>query len=340
MSEAAQIKLTEEQRANLHIVTGQVNPRLAEDTARYLGVQVWPTTCKTHPNGELYIRFEDSVRGMNVYAMQSHAALGALSLDGAIRQQRLMVNAAIKGSAESITVVAPHLGYSRQDRKARGREPITAEMVVKDFYNDGTRRMVSVDLHSGQIQGFFPGPYDHLTAMPVMLGAMREIIGDGNLDDFVLVSPDAGRTKVTEIYGDVLGLDVASINKRRDRENSGNLIVTKVLGEVAGRTCFIVDDMLDTGGTLKAAAEILDKSRATDVMVFATHGLFSPPAAERFTDSPISQIYVTDTLPQAENLQAIRQLRVLTIAPILARAIAEIETKGSVSKIFGDTNHS
>lgn len=341
MKETARPELTEEQRTTLHIVTGQTHPELAQHTADYLSVEVWPTEYKEFKNGELYIRFKDSVRGMNVYVMQSHVKTEELSIDGAIRQQRLMIDAALRGSAARITAVAPYLGYSRQDRKAKGREPISATMVVNDFQRDGAERIVSFDLHSGQTQGFFHGPYDHLTTMPVLCKAMQEVIDGENSDNFVVVSPDAGRTKVAEMFGEALGLDIGYVNKRRSKEYRSEIKVTqKVLGEVAGRTCFLVDDILDTGGTLAAAAEILDKQRATDVMVFAAHGLFSNPASQRLADSPVSQIYVTDTLPQAENQAKIRQLKVLSIAPILGRAIAEIQTEGSVSKIFGDSNYS
>lgn len=329
-------QLTDEQKNRLFFVAGQTNPQLAIDTAEYLGVPVRPIEAKKFPSGEIYARHLESVRGRDVYVLQSHVETPELSIDGAIRQQRELVVAARDADARSVRVVVPYLGYSRQDRKSKPREANAAAQVVRDFQNDGARAVISFNLHSGQSQGFFEGPYDHMTSLPVLSRKMEEIMGSRSRDGFIAIGPDQGATKMIERVAGPLGIDVGYVNKRRTAD--GKVESSKVVGEVAGRICFMIDDMIDTGGTHVSAAEEVKNMDATDILLFATHGIFSADAAKKLDDSPISEIYVTDTLPQEKNLETIRNLGVLTIAPLLGATIFEIHTDGSVSRVFGSQN--
>lgn len=331
-------KMKPKQRARLHIVSGQVHPELAIETAEKLGVEVKGTAHKTFPNTEQYIRYEESVRGKDVYIIQTHAARGDISVDQAIMEQALLIDAAKRASARSITAVAPNLGYARQDRKARGREPISA--AVTAYFLGRANRIASFDLHSPQIQGYFDGPYDHLTASPVLCEAMASVMGDGKKSKHIIISPDTGRSRMVSYCGDELGLDTGQIDKRRDRTDSSKIETGRVLGQVAGKTCFLLDDMIDTAGTLVKAAEAVDHERATDIYAFAAHGIFSGEATERILDSPIQRVIVTDTIPQEYNQERLGdKLEVLSVADLLASAITQIQTCGSVSELFHGGNH-
>jgi ribose-phosphate pyrophosphokinase len=247
-------------------------------------------------------------------------------------EQLIMVDAARRASAKRITVVCPHYGYARQDRKSSGREPITAKLVANLFKEAGASRLVSVDLHSGQIQGFFEGPVDHLTAMPVLVDRLRSLEGD-----LTIVSPDAGRVKVAERYAIQLGADLAIVHKRRSHSTFNTVEAKEVVGDVDGKVCVIVDDMIDTAGTICAAAEQLSDRGASRVLAATTHGVFSGPAMDRLAASSIEKVIVTDTLPLPDGTDP-DLVEVLSVAPLIARAIGAVFGDASVSEIFGGNN--
>jgi ribose-phosphate pyrophosphokinase len=248
-------------------------------------------------------------------------------------EQLIMIDAAKRASAKRITAVCPYLGYSRQDRKSKGREPITARLITDILAAAGADRIMSVDLHSGQIQGFFNGPVDHLTAVPLLVDYLREYAGT----DFVMVAPDTGRTKVAEQAATHLDVDVASVYKRRAKDSVNAVQVVDVMGEVDGRMCVLIDDMIDTAGTICAAAEILLNKGATEVWAMATHALLSGPAIDRLKNSPVTKVVVADTLPLPPEKQ-IDKIEVLSVAKIFADAIDAVFEDASVSEIFGGEN--
>lgn len=321
-------------RKRLHLVSGRSNPTLASEIAAALGVELGDAHVAEFANGELHCRFGESVRGTDVFIVQSHGANGALSVNDTIMEQLIMVDAARRASAKRITVVCPYYGYARQDRKAEGREPITAKLVANMFQVAGADRIISVDLHSGQIQGFFDGPVDHLTAMPVLCAWMG-----GLGDDLVVVSPDAGRVKVAERYANQVHADLAIVHKRRLKGAKNTVEAKDVVGEVDGRVCVLIDDMIDTGGTIVAAAELLKEKGATTVHAACTHGVFSGPAIDRLKNSVIEQVVCTNTLPLPAEKQ-IDKIEVLSVAGIIADAIDAVFGDTSVSEIFGGANQS
>jgi ribose-phosphate pyrophosphokinase len=285
-------------------------------------------------NGELHCRFNESIRGTDVFIIQSHGAFDEHSINDAIFEQLNMVDAAQRASAKRITVVCPFYGYGRQDRKSEGREPITAKLVANMFKVAGATRIISVDLHSGQIQGFFDGPVDHLTAMPVLCDYMATLG-----DDLVVVSPDAGRVKVAERYAQMLHADLAIVHKRRVKGIKNSVEARDVVGEVGGRTCVLIDDMIDTAGTIVAAAEQLMDKGAAEVYAACTHAVFSGPAIDRLKNSVISKVVATNTLPLPPEKQ-FDKLEVLSVAGIIADAIDAVFEDTSVSEIFGGANQS
>jgi ribose-phosphate pyrophosphokinase len=271
-----------------------------------------------------------------VFIMQTHYGCDGRSINDSIMEQLIMIDAAYRASAKRITAVCPFYGYARQDRKAEGREPITARLVADLFKAAGAKRMVSVDLHSGQIQGFFDGPVDHLTAMPVLEGYLREHAEPG----VVIVAPDAGRVKVAERFSQHLGdldADLAFINKRRPKGIANVAVAKEVIGEVDGRHCVITDDMIDTASTITTAAEILLERGATEVWAMCTHGVLSGPAIDRLKNAPISRVVMTNTLPLPPEKQ-LDKIEVLSVAPIIADALAAVFDDTSVSEIFGGEN--
>jgi ribose-phosphate pyrophosphokinase len=317
-------------KKKLRMYSGTSHPELAQAVANGLGIELGHPNIRRFANGEIHCRFDESVRGCDVFIVQSHAE----PINASIMEQLIMIDAAKRASAKRITAVCPYYGYGRQDRKAEGREPITAKLVADLMQAAGADRMVSVDLHSGQIQGFFDRPVDHLTAMPVLLDYLRTQTSSG---DVVVVSPDAGRVKVAERYSTALGADLAFVHKRHVKGKANTVEAKGVIGEVEGRCCVLIDDMIDTAGTIVAAAEILAEHGATEVWAMATHGILSGPAIDRIKNSKITRLVVTDTLPIADDKQ-IDLLEVLSVAPIIADAIDAVFEDTSVSEIFGGEN--
>ncbi|MDR0945074.1 MAG: ribose-phosphate diphosphokinase [Bifidobacteriaceae bacterium] len=310
----------------LVLVSGRAHPELAEAVARELDCELVPMDAYTFANGELYVRYNESVRGAYAFCLQSHTA----PINEAIMEHLIMVDALKRASARSITVIAPYYGYSRQDKKHRGREPISARLVADLFKTAGADRLMSVDLHTAQIQGFFDGPVDHLWAMPLLAHYIR---GRVDRDRLTVVSPDAGRVRLADQWADKLGAPLAIIHKRRDPTVPNQVETHELVGDVHGRTCVIVDDMIDTGGTLVQAAQALVENGAAEVIAACTHAVLSGPAIERLRDSVISELVVTDTLPLPEE-KRLDKITVLSIAPIIARAIREIFDDGSVTSLF------
>ena len=316
----------------LQLLSGRFNLDLAQAIAEHLGVDLCETNLSEFANGEIHCRFGQSIRGADVFIIQSHAAVDGRSVNDAVIEQLVMVDAAWRASAKRVTAICPSFPYARQDRKAEGREPISAKLMANLLESAGAGRLVSVDLHSGQIQGFFDGPWDHLTAMPVLCDRIADLG-----DDLVVVSPDAGRVKVAERYSIALGADLAIVHNRRIRGEKSTVQAREVVGDVAGRVCVLIDDMIDTGGTIVAAAEQLMARGADEVYAATTHGLFSGPAIDRLKNSVIRKVIVTDTLPMPPE-KTIDKLEIVSVAPIIASAIRAVFEDTSVSEIFGGNN--
>ena len=319
----------------LMIFSGTAYPELAEEIADHLGMKLGKVEISTFANSESYARFEESVRGCDAFVIQSVCD----PVDHNVMQQLIMVDALKRASAKRITAIAPLYPYSRQDRKARGREPITAKLIADMYTSAGVDRVVSVDLHTGQIQGFFDVPFDHLTAMPILADYFAESLSD----DFVVVSPDAGGVRLADKwvqhldeFHDVRG-QVAFLHKRRRRDQRNVSEAHGVVGEVEGKICIIADDMIDTAGTLVNGSEILLEAGATEVYAAATHALLSDPATDRIKNSRIKQVVVTNTLPIPSE-KDIDKLVVLSIAPVIAQTIKAVFEEGSVSELFHGEN--
>ncbi|MBM6699820.1 ribose-phosphate diphosphokinase [Bifidobacterium pullorum subsp. saeculare] len=311
----------------LALVTGRAYPELAQETARFLGVDVFETTAYDFANGEMYVRFAQPVRGADVFALQCHSG----DINEWIMEQLIMVDALKRASARSITVVAPFLGYSRQDKKHQGREPITARLIFDLFRTAGADRIVTVDLHASQEQGFFDGPVDHLTATPILIDYVR---GSMPLENTTIVSPDAGRIKVSERWAAKLGnLPLAFIHKQRDITRPNHAEAHGIIGDVDGRDCVVVDDMIDTAGTICEAVRTLRDAGAKSVTLVATHGLFSGPAIERLRECGAREIVVTDTVPVPEE-KRLPNMTVLSVAPLLAAGIRSVFEEGSVATLL------
>jgi ribose-phosphate pyrophosphokinase len=316
-------------KKTLRLYSGRSHPTLSAEIAEHLGVSLGEASLRDFANGEIHCRFGESIRGADVFIIQTHCG----PVNDSIMEQLIMIDAAKRASAKRITAVCPFYGYGRQDRKAEGREPITAKLVADMIASAGADRVLSVDLHSGQIQGFFDMPVDHLTASPVLLSYLREQAGD----DIVVVSPDAGRIKVAERMAQHLHADLAFVHKRRPKGQANTVEARDVIGDVAGRRCVVIDDMIDTAGTIVAAAEILVEHGATDVWAMATHGVLSDPATDRLKNSSISRLVLTNSLPLPPEKQ-IPMIEVLSIARVIADAIDAVFEDTSVSEIFGGEN--
>jgi ribose-phosphate pyrophosphokinase len=312
---------------NLMVFSGRAHPQLADEVAAELGTTLVPTSAYEFANSEIYVRYEESVRGCDAFVIQSHTA----PVNEWIMEHLIMVDALKRASAKRITVVMPFYGYARQDKKHRGREPISARLMADLFKTAGADRLICVDLHTAQIQGFFDGPVDHLMALPILTDYVKEKYGDQPL---AVVSPDAGRIKVAEQWSARLGgAPLAFIHKTRDIERPNESKANRVVGEVTGRMCVLVDDMIDTGGTIVKAAEALMKDGAAGVIIAATHAILSDPAVDRLKNSPAAEIIVTNTLPLAPECE-FDKLTCLSIAPLISRAIKEVFEDGSVTSMF------
>ncbi len=320
-----------EKGRRIQLLSGRVHPELAAEIAAHLQVELADVEIGTFANGEVSLRINESLRGNDVFIIQAHSG----TINRSIIEQLLMIDAAKRASARSITAVCPFLGYARQDRKAGGREPIGARLIVDLLSVAGADRIMSVDLHSGQTQGFFDGPFDHLIAMPLFKKYTRQHLGS----DFVFVAPDAGRVKLTQRYSSSLGSGMAIIHKQRSMTKHSSVEAKHLIGDVAGKNCVIVDDMIDTAGTFCAAAELLKEKGAKEVYGFATHGVFSDPALERLEQSAFTKIVTTNTLPTAMRAaKTSGKIETLSIAPLIADAIAAIAADESVSALFEGDN--
>jgi ribose-phosphate pyrophosphokinase len=332
MSEFMTEKVTTKKLA---LYSGRTHPDLAAEVALHLGTELGHPNIVEFANGEIRPRFAESVRGADVFIIQTHYGIDGRSVNDAIMEQLIMCDAAYRASAKRITAVCPFYGYARQDRKAEGREPITARLVADMFKAAGVKRMISIDLHAGQIQGFFDGPVDHLTALPVLEGYLRE-----HAERPVIVSPDAGRIKVAERMAqhlDDCGADLAFCYKRRPKGTANIAEATEVIGDVEGRLCVLTDDMIDTGSTITSASELLLRRGATGVWAMATHGVLSGNAIDRLKNSQIERVVLTNTLPLPPDKQ-IPQIEVLSIAPLIAEALGAVFDDASVSEIFDGEN--
>jgi len=314
----------------LMLFSGRAYPELADEVAEHLECATSPVVLYDFANGETYCRFEESVRGSDAFVIQSHTT----PINTWVMEQLVMCDALKRASAKRITVVAPFYPYARQDKKTLAREPISAKLMADLFRAAGANRIIAIDLHTPQIQGYLDAPLDHLTALPLL---SDHIARRADLDNVTIVSPDAGRVRVAEKYTDRLGTPLAIIHKRRDPRVANDAKVFNVVGAVEGRICVLVDDMIDTGGTIVKAADALFDQGAAEVIVAATHGIFSGPAVDRLKNSRISEVVVTNTLPITADKQ-FDKLTVLSIAPILAAAIRAVFDDSTVSGLFDGTN--
>lgn len=318
------LKTTEK---NLMVFSGRANPELAEEVASMLGTGLVPTSAYDFANGEIYVRYEESVRGSDAFVIQSHTT----PINEAIMEQLIMIDALKRASAKRITVVLPFYGYARQDKKHRGREPISARLMADLFKTAGANRLMAVDLHTAQIQGFFDGPVDHLMALPILA---EHVAGKYGHEKLAVVSPDAGRIKVAEQWSQRLGqAPLAFIHKTRDINRPNETVANRVVGEVKGRVCVLVDDMIDTAGTITKAADALMADGAAGVVIAATHAILSGPAIDRLKNCSAVEVIVTNTLP-IDEAHEFDKLTVLSIAPLISRAIQEVFEDGSVTSLF------
>ena len=314
-------------KKSMMLFSGRAHPMLAAEIATALHAEVTPTALRDFPVGEIYVRYEESVRGCDAFVIQSYPA----PVNTWVMEQLIMVDALKRGSAKRITVVMPYYPYSRQDKKHRGREPISAKLIADLFKTAGADRILTVDLHTAQLVGFFDGPVDHLFALPILA---EYIAAKYAGRDLAVVSPDAGRVRVAERWTDTLGgCPLAFIHKTRDTVVPNQVVANRVVGDVEGRVCLLVDDMIDTGGTICKAADVLFDAGAADVVGAATHGILSDPATERLKNSRISEVVLTDTLPIPSD-KLLDKYTVLSIAPLIARAIQEVFEDGSVTSLF------
>ena len=312
---------------NLMVFSGRAHPELADQVAAELGTDLVPTSAYDFANGEIYVRYEESVRGSDAFVIQSHTA----PINQWIMEQLIMVDALKRASAKRITVVLPFYGYARQDKKHRGREPISARLMADLFKQAGADRLMAVDLHTAQIQGFFDGPVDHLMALPILADYVAERYGDQQL---AVVSPDAGRIRVAEQWSERLGgAPLAFIHKTRDINRPNESVANRVVGAVEGRICVLVDDMIDTGSTITKAADALFGAGAAGVVIAATHAILSGPAVDRLKNCSAAEVIVTDTLPIPAD-RMFDKLTVLSIAPLISKAIREVFEDGSVTSLF------
>ncbi|GAB3252739.1 ribose-phosphate pyrophosphokinase [Arthrobacter pigmenti] len=311
----------------LVLASGRSHPELAQEIASELGTELVPTSAYDFANGEIYVRFEESVRGCDAFVIQAHPA----PINEWMMEQLIMIDTLKRASAKRITVVSPFYPYARQDKKHRGREPISARLMADLYKTAGADRLMSVDLHTAQIQGFFDGPVDHLMALPLLADYVRTRV---DTDNVTVVSPDTGRVRVAEQWAERLGgAPLAFVHKSRDATVPNQAVSKQVVGQIEGRQCVLIDDMIDTGGTIAGAVQVLKNAGAKDVIIASTHGVFSDPAARRLAESGAREVVVTNTLPIPAE-KRFRNLTVLSIAPLVARAIREVFDDGSVTSLF------
>ena len=312
----------------LMVVCGRSHPTLARDIVEKIGCDLGEMTLKTFASGETYCRYEDSIRGTDLFIVQT----GSLPVDQHLMELLIMVNAAKLASAKRITAVIPWYFYVRQDKKSRPREPITAKLVADLLQTAGADRVLTMDLHAGQVQGFFEIPVDHMTAVPMFAQYVRDL----NLgEEIAVVSPDTGHAKIAGKFAEMVAGDLVILNKVRPAHNEAK--VTTVIGDVEGKVAVIIDDIVDTAGTLVAGAAALKEAGATKVYACATHGLFNGSALERIASSEIHKLVVTDTVP-LDPLARPENVQVLSIAGILAETISNVFADDSVSAIFAGEN--
>jgi ribose-phosphate pyrophosphokinase len=315
-------------KKQLMFFSGRAHPELAEEVAKALNVAITPQAAYDFANGEIFVRFNESVRGTDAFVIQSHTT----PINQWVMEQLLMVDALKRASAKRITVIMPFYPYARQDKKHKGREPISARLVADIFKTAGADRIMTVDLHTAQIQGFFDGPVDHLFAQSILANHIQSTYGGSA--DITVVSPDSGRVRLAEKWATQLGdRPIAFIHKTRDPLKPNEAVANRVVGEVAGRLCVLVDDMIDTGGTIVKACDALIDAGASDVVIAATHGILSDPATERLSNCKAREVIFTNTLPIPED-KRFPGMTVLSIAPMLARAIQEVFEDGSVTSMF------
>ena len=311
----------------LMLFSGRAHPELTNEIAGCLGIEPTPARLFDFANGEIFVRFMESVRGSDAFVIQSYTT----PINQWVMETLILCDALKRASAKRITVVAPFYPYARQDKKHRGREPISARLIADLFKTAGADRLMAIDLHTAQIQGFFDGPVDHLFALPLLADYVKQKYP---IDDLIVVSPDTGRVRAAEQWADRLGgRPIAFVHKTRDPDVANEVVANRVVGEVARHTCLLIDDMIDTGGSITQAADLLFSNGATDVVIAATHGVFSPPATDRLKNSRVSEIIVTNTLPVRPE-HAFDKLTVLSIAPMIAQAIVEVFEDGSVTSLF------
>lgn len=326
-------EITNPGEKKLALITGSAHPQLAEEIAHELGTELLPKGSYQFASGETYVRFEESVRGADVFVIQAHP----FPVNEWLIEQWLMLDAAKRASAQSITAVSPFYPYARQDKKHKGREPISARWAADVYKTSGAQRLMSVDLHTAQIQGFFDGPVDHLMAIPLLAEHVRKTAED--VANVTVVSPDTGRVRVAEQWAELLGgAPLAFVHKTRDINVPNKAESKTVVGDIKGRTCVLIDDMIDTGGTIAGAVKVLKDHGAKDVIIAATHPVFSDPAFERLSKCGAREVIVTNTLPVPEE-KRFENLTVLSIAPLIARAIREVFEEGSVTEIFNGRSH-
>jgi ribose-phosphate pyrophosphokinase len=312
-----------EMTKRMQVFAGTANRELAEGVAQHLGIELGNVKIRRFANGEIYVRFLESVRGADVFLVESLAN----PVNASLMELLIMADAARRASARNITAVISHYGYARQDKKSAAREPITAKLVADLITVSGVDRVITMDLHQGQIQGFFNLPVNHLTALPILADYFQNL----NLENVVVVSPDVGRVKVCKKLADMLDAELAIMHKGRPEHNVAE--ITHVIGNVAGKTCIVADDMIDTAGSITEGAKALMNAGAKSVYVAATHGIFSPPAFERIDAAPIEEVVVTNTLPVPEERRH-GKLHVLSVAPLFAHAIQNVYDDESVSELF------
>jgi ribose-phosphate pyrophosphokinase len=314
-------------RKSLVLLSGRAYPALAAEIAKHLGINIITTTARDFANGETFIKPDESVRGTDAFVVQSYTT----PINQWVMETLILLDALKRASAKRITVVAPFYPYARQDKKHRGREPISARLIADLFKTAGADRIMAIDLHTAQIQGFFDGPVDHLFALPLLADYVKEKYGT---QDIVVVSPDTGRVRTAEQWADELGgREIAFVHKTRNIDAANEVVANRVVGDVEGKLCLLIDDMIDTGGSITKAANLLFENGATEVVITATHGIFSPPATDLLKNSRISEVIVTNTLPIGAE-QQFDKLTVLSIAPLLAMAIKEVFEDGSVTSLF------